>query len=73
MSGNFKNMNKYITNREIHDEDWKTQSAKGYPNIPANEEVEVIEIYSNFYGRYVRIKWHDNIYDTYPSYIRRLK
>lgn len=42
--------NKCITLCEIYDEDFKTQAALKYPNIPANTEVDFIKIFSNLYA-----------------------
>ena len=50
--------------REIHDEDFMTQAALKYPNIPASEIVEYINEFRNFYGYYVRVLWNNRIYDT---------
>ena len=50
--------------REIHDEDFMTQAALKYPNIPANEIVEYINEFRNFYGHYVRVLWNSRVYDT---------
>ena len=52
--------------REIYDEDWKTQSARKYPNVPAGVRVIVItENYTNFYGGpWTRIIWDGNMYWT---------
>ena len=49
---------------EIRDEDFMTQFAKGYPNIPQDEEVEYIKEFNNLYGHYVRVKWNNTYYDT---------
>ena len=51
---------------EISDEDWKTQLARKYPNIPAGEMVAIVqEDYMNFYGGpWSRVMWHDNLYYT---------
>ena len=56
---------KYITNCVISDEDWKTQLAKGYPNIPPNEEVKMIqESIINYYGIFCFIEWNGHRYYT---------
>ena len=64
--------NKYITLCEIYDEDFMTQIALKYPNIPANTEVDFIRIFSNLYGTFVRIKWKNHYYDTKLNKIRRI-
>lgn len=51
-----------ITKRALANEDWKTQMARGYGNIPKGETVEVLEKVVNLYGRYTRVKWNGNIY-----------
>ena len=57
--------------REIYDEDWKTQSARKYQNIPAGVRVIVItENYVNLYGGpWTRVMWDENMYWTKPDSI----
>ncbi len=55
---------KLRTLRIIHDEDFMTQAALKYPNIPAGEIVEYVREFRNLYGDYVRIKWNNRKYDT---------
>ena len=57
--------------REIYDEDWKTQSARKYLNVPPGARVIVItENYTNFYGGpWTRIMWDGNMYWTKPDSI----
>ena len=57
--------------REIYDEDWKTQSARKYQNIPAGVRVIVItENYVNLYGGpWTRVMWDGNMYWTKPNSI----
>ena len=59
-----RNNVKLRTLREIYDEDFKTQVALKYPNIPANEIVEYMNEFHNFYGYYVRVLWNNRVYDT---------
>ena len=56
---------------EIADEDWKTQLARKYSNIPKGSLVEVLrENYCNFYGGpWTEVKWNGNTYWTDPSNI----
>ena len=56
---------------EIYDEDWKTQSARKYPNVPAGARMIVItENYVNFYGGpWTRVMWDGNMYWTNPDSI----
>ena len=43
----------FYTKRELSDQDWMTQLAKGYSNIPKGERVEIIDGYvSNLYGSF---------------------
>lgn len=55
--------------REIYDEDWKTQSARKYPNVPSGARVTVVaENYVNLYGGpWTRIMWNGNMYWTNPD------
>lgn len=62
----------YITLQEIFDEDWKTQLAQGYPNIPKNEKVLYIKTFRNFYGEYIRVEWNNTLYDTVPWKLKRI-
>lgn len=52
-----------ITLKELSDEDWKTQLAKGYPNIPANTIVKVLnDNFVNFYGSFCEVEWQGRHY-----------
>ena len=55
---------KLRTLREIYDEDFITQAALKYPNIPASEIVKYVNEFYNFYGYYVRVLWNNRVYDT---------
>lgn len=59
-----RNNMKLRTLKEIYDEDFKTQAALKYPNIPKGEIVEYLGEFYNFYGRYVRVLWNNRKYDT---------
>ena len=59
-----RNNVKLRTLREIYDEDFKTQVVLKYPNIPANEIVEYMNEFHNFYGYYVRVLWNNRTYVT---------
>lgn len=49
----------------IYNEDWKTQSALGYSDIPAGSRVLVIdENVRNLYGSWIRVFWNGNTYYT---------
>lgn len=52
-----------ITIKELSNEDWKTQLARGYSNIPANATVKVIETkINNFYGQWCLVEYNGNRY-----------
>lgn len=53
-----------VTKRELCDQDWKTQLAKGYPNIPKGEEVTFFRKYNNMYGTFCDVFWNGNIYSV---------
>lgn len=55
------------------DEDWKTQRARGYPNVPAGSEVEIAEEgMINFYGGpWTRIEWKGNLYWVDPAGLKK--
>ena len=60
---------------ELADEDWKTQFARRYPNIPKGTLVNVLqEDYYNFYGGpWTRVEWNGNWYWTSPSKLKSFK
>ena len=63
-------MEKYaITLKELADEDWKTQLARKYPNVPKGAKVKILqEDYINFYGGpWSRIEWNGNWYWVSPD------
>lgn len=67
-------MSKYFAVRDIANEDWKTQVARGYPNIPKGAEVEVIEKdFVNFYGSFMIVHWNNNIYYTKKENIKEVE
>jgi len=55
--------------RRISDEDWKTQSARGYPDVPAGARVLVLEegMYNFYGGPWTRVEWNGNMYWTKPD------
>ena len=55
-------MEKYIAKRELFDQDWKTQSAKGYGNIPKGAIVDFKGYMTNFYGRYAEVFYNGRHY-----------
>ena len=51
---------KAVTIRELSNEDWKTQLAQGYPNIPADAVVEVIDNdFNNWYGNWCIVMYNN--------------
>lgn len=51
--------------KNIYNEDWKTQSARGYSDIPAGSRVLVVdENVRNLYGSWIRVFWNGNTYYT---------
>lgn len=63
-SKNFVNSIKLKTLKIICDEDFMTQTALKYPNIPVGEIVEYVNEFRNLYGCYVRVLWDNRVYDT---------
>lgn len=65
---------KAIALEEIADEDWKTQFARKYSNIPKGAEVKILcEDYFNFYGGpWTRVEWNDNWYWVNPKSIKKV-
>lgn len=59
--------------QELSDEDWKTQMAKGYPNIPKGATVKVLsENYQNYYGTFCKVEYNDRHYYVDPKGIEFL-
>lgn len=58
---------------ELADEDWKTQAARKYPNIPKGSVVYVLqEDYYNWYGGpWTRVEWNGNLYWTSPNKLKK--
>lgn len=51
---------KAVALKSLCDQDWKTQLAQGYPNIPEGAIVEIINPeYQNFYGTWCIVKYKD--------------
>ena len=59
-----RNNIKLRTLREIYDEDFMTQAALKYPNIPKGEIVEYLGEFRNLYGDYVKVLWNNRQYNT---------
>jgi len=69
-----KTICKAIALEELADEDWKTQAARKYPNIPKDSVVDVLqEDYYNFYGGpWTRVEWNDNWYWVNANKVKKL-
>lgn len=53
-------MKEAVALKTLADQDWKTQLAQGYSNIPSGAIVEVInDNYVNFYGVWCEVKWNN--------------
>lgn len=59
-----------VTNCVCANEDWKTQTAKGYGSIPANTKVVVDGITKNYYGIFVNVLYKGNKYSIAPCNLR---
>lgn len=59
-----KTIRRFFTKNSCCDGDWKTQAAKGYKNIPPNTEVTIKEVFTNFYGIWVRVRYDGRYYDV---------
>lgn len=54
---------KAVALRTIADQDWKTQLAKGYSNIPMGAVVDVINAdFNNLYGNWCEVMWNNRHY-----------
>lgn len=58
------------TNRICSDGDWKTQLAKGYPNIPEGRPVHFDRLWMNMEGVWARVHWQGRSYDVRPDALR---
>lgn len=61
---------KVITVESIQDEDWKTAIAQDKEEIPANTELEVLDVLTNFYGRWLKVIYNDSLYYIDPSKVK---
>ena len=53
---------KAVALKSLCDQDWKTQLARKYPNVPEGAIVEITnDEFTNFYGTWCEIMWN-NIY-----------
>lgn len=54
----------------IPDENWKTQLAKGYANIPEDTELTIIDFLHNCYGNYLKVMYNGHIYYIDPTIVK---
>ena len=60
------------TNKEIFDEDAQTATALGIKPIPKDTVVDVIGLFENQRGSYVKVKYKGYIYYTKAAYLNRI-
>lgn len=58
---------KVRTVESVQDEDWKTAIAQHKEEIPANTELEVIDVLTNCYGRWLEVIYNHSLYYIDPS------
>lgn len=62
---------KGIALEELADENWKTQTALGYPNVPKGAEVKVLNTnFKNLYGEFFEIEWNEHKYYVRPNCVK---
>lgn len=66
-------MNKVKTIKITHNEDWKTAIALNQESIPANTELTVLGILSNFYGTYLKVRYKGSLYYIDPQSVEYLE
>ena len=52
----------WFAKRELRDEDWKTQLARGHENIPKGAEVQYEGMIGNFYGNFAKVRYNGVLY-----------
>lgn len=60
----------------VQDEDWKTAIAQNKKEIPANTELEVLDVLTNCYGRWLEVIYNHSLYYIDPSkveYVGRIE
>ena len=57
---------------DVEDEDWKTAIAHHKETIPANTELEVLNVLNNFYGRWLEVIYNNSHYYIDPSNVEYL-
>ena len=58
---------KVRTVESVQDEDWKTAIAQNKEEIPTNTELEVLDVLTNFYGRWLEVIYNNLHYHIDPS------
>lgn len=58
---------KVRTVESIQDEDWKTAISQNKKEIPANTELEVLDVLTNCYGRWLEVIYNHSLYYIDPS------
>lgn len=58
---------KVRTVETIQDEDWKTAISQNKKEIPANTELEVLDVLTNCYGRWLEVIYNHSLYYIDPS------
>ena len=66
-------MNKVKTIEITHNEDWRTAIALNQKSIPANTELIVIGVLSNFYGTYLKVIYKGSLYYIDPKKVEYLE
>ena len=57
---------KVRTVESVQDEDWKTAIAQDKEEIPASTELEVLDVLTNFYGRWLKVIYNGSLYYIDP-------
>ena len=60
---------KVRTVTSVQDEDWKTAIAQHKERIPANTELEVLNVINNCYGRWLEVIYNKSLYTIDPSQV----
>ena len=58
---------------DVNDGDWKTRIIHPIPDIPKDTEVMVIEVWTNFYGKWVRVEYNGRKYDIEPEKLKYIR
>ena len=57
---------KIRTVTDVQDEDWKTNAIRPKERIPANTELEVVDVFTNYYGRWLKVIYNNSFYYINP-------